>query len=84
MSLLPELPDKVVSYLFNLERGEHHDRFCSSCGKVTDQVAVSFSDVPALRDHEAQRLAGRLLDFVPGISLFGGKPTVCSCGAVNR
>jgi hypothetical protein len=84
MSLLPELPEKLVNYLFNLERGEPQQKFCRSCDKITPQVTISFSDTPLFRDNEVQRFAGRLLDIVPGMPLFTGKPTVCKCKTVNR
>jgi hypothetical protein len=81
MSLLPE---NIVNYLFNLDRGGRRDRFCRKCGEITSQVAISYSDIPAFRGHEVQRIAGRLLDFVPGMSVLSGRPTVCECRTVNR
>lgn len=84
MSLLPDLPEKLVKYLFNLDQGEHVDRFCRTCDKITDQVAVSYSEIPGLRDNELERLIGRVIDIFPLVPVFGGKPTACICGAVNR
>jgi hypothetical protein len=81
---LPSLPDKLVKRLFNLDQGERVDRFCRACGEITNQVAVSFSELPRLRENELERLAGRLLDVIPLVPVLGGKPTVCRCGAANR
>lgn len=84
MSLLPDLPEKIVKYVFNLDAGEHLDRYCRKCNDITDQVAISFSELPELRDNELERFAGRLLDIIPLAPIFGGKPTACRCGTVNR
>ncbi|MFT7867196.1 MULTISPECIES: hypothetical protein [Amycolatopsis] len=81
---LPDIPDRIVKLVFNLDKGERVDRFCRACGEITNQVAVSFSDLPGLRENELERLAGRLLDVMPLIPVLGGKPTVCRCGAANR
>ncbi|MET9225742.1 hypothetical protein [Lentzea sp. NPDC003310] len=83
-SFLPDLPEKLVRYVFNLDQGEHLDRPCRTCDAVTDQVAVSYSEMPGLRGNELERLIGRVFDIVPLAPVVGGKPTVCSCGTVNR
>jgi hypothetical protein len=82
--MIPDLPERVIELLFNLQPGAHEERYCRKCEELTDQVQVSFSDVPGLRDSEAERFVGRVLDYLPGIPLFGGRPTACKCGAVNR
>lgn len=84
MSLLPDLPEQLIRYLFNLDHGEHLDRYCRSCDKITDQVAVSYSEIPGLRENELERLIGRVIDIVPLAPVLGGKPTACGCGTVNR
>ncbi|MGA6165989.1 hypothetical protein [Amycolatopsis magusensis] len=84
MSFLPDLPEKLVKRLFNLDHGEHIDKHCRKCDKITDQVAVSYGDMPTLRGNELERLIGRVIDIVPFAPVVGGKPTVCGCGTVNR
>lgn len=84
MSILPELPERLVKYLFNLDHGEHVHRYCRTCDRITEQVAVSYSDLPGLRDNAAERLVGRVIDIFPLAPVVGGKPAVCDCGAVNR
>ena len=84
MPLFPDLPEKVVKYLFNLDQGEHIDKYCRKCDQITDQVAMSFGEVPGMRDNEWERLLGRVLDIVPLFPVLGGKPTACTCGTVNR
>lgn len=84
MSILPDLPEKIVRHLFNLDHGEHVDRYCRTCDQMTDQISVSYSDIPGLRDNELERLIGRVIDIFPFAPIVGGKPTVCDCGAVNR
>jgi hypothetical protein len=84
MIKIPKLADDVVNYLFNLDEGRHLERYCSTCNKITDQVAVSYSVLPPLRQHELEKVLGRVLDIVPGIRLVVGKPTACKCGVVNR
>lgn len=84
MSSLPDLPEKIVKYLFNLDHGAHVDRYCRTCDKITEQVAVSYSDIPALRGNGLERLVGRVIDIFPLAPVVGGKPTVCGCGVVNR
>ncbi|MFI9387550.1 hypothetical protein [Kutzneria sp. NPDC052558] len=84
MSMLPELPNQIINSLFNLDQGEHQEKYCRNCDRITEQVKISFSDLPGLRDYEVERLLGRVLDFVPGIKLLAGRPSACRCGAVNR
>lgn len=84
MSLLPDLPTWIVNAVFNLDQGEHQEKYCRTCNQITDQVKISFSDLPGLREFEPERLVGRVLDFVPGIKLLAGRPSACRCGTVNR
>lgn len=83
MDPIIELPADIVAHLFNLNQGKHIDRPCSACGKVTEQVVVSYSEVGQLRKLAVSRFLGRVLDFVPGTGILVGKPTVCRCGRLN-
>jgi hypothetical protein len=81
---LPELPTELISYLFNLDQGKHIDRVCVGCRQVTDQVIVSYSDLPVGRRRMLESIAGRIFDIVPGVRIFLGKPSVCRCGQLNK
>ncbi|UGT62487.1 hypothetical protein [Nocardia asteroides] len=81
--MLGKWPDDIVNYIFNLKR-EEVQRYCRNCRTVTEQVAVSFSEIPMFRAGEPMRIVGRGIDFLPGITLLGGRPTLCRCGADNR
>lgn len=78
------LPIDLVQHLFNLEHGKHLEAYCKQCGKYTDQVSVSYCDLPDLRSSELTKILGRFVDIVPGVGLFVGKPTVCRCRTLNR
>lgn len=82
--IFSKIPEKIVEYLFNLTHGTRVQRHCRNCNKVTEQVSVSYSDLAKLREFELFRLVGRTFDFVPGITVVGGRPTVCRCGVENR
>lgn len=84
MTNLPDLPFELVAYLFNLDQGRHLDRPCTRCARVTDQVVISYGELPGSARGVLERVVGRTLDIVPGARLLAGKPTVCACGAVNR
>jgi hypothetical protein len=80
------LPADVIDYLFNVNEGKHIERQCggdSHRGALTDQVVVSYSDIAVFRTAGPFRFAGRLLDVLPGVPIFVGKPTVCRCGRIN-
>jgi hypothetical protein len=81
---IPGVPEELVTYLFNFDQGKHLDTYCSSCRQITDQVVISYSQLPEGSADELAKFAGRLLDIIPGTRLFMGKPTICRCGTVNR
>ncbi|WP_067538200.1 hypothetical protein [Nocardia crassostreae] len=83
MTLFPKFSDLFVGHVVNLSPGEQHKRFCANCDKVTEQISISYSDVPALRNFAGRHFAGRLFDAIPGVPLVGGKPTQCDCGHVT-
>lgn len=82
--IFSKIPEKIVDHLFNLTHGTRVQRYCRNCQSVTEQVSVSYSDLAQLRNFEPFRLLGRTFDFVPGITVLGGRPTVCRCGVENR
>jgi hypothetical protein len=84
MSGIPGVPEELINYLFNFDQGKHVDAYCDTCGKITDQVIVSYGQLSGLRTHELEKIMGRLLDIVPGARFFMGKPMFCRCGTVNR
>jgi len=80
LSLSPDL----VGVLFNLDQGRQVEQYCHMCGEVTTQVVVSYSQLTGSR-RELGKIAGRLLDILPGVGLMLGKPMICHvCGTVNR
>ncbi len=82
---IPNLPEDFIQFLFNFDQGRHLDTYCSTCRKVTDQVVVSYRELPLSRQRELDRVLGGILDMIPGIPRFAfGKPTVCYCGTLNR
>lgn len=81
---IPKVPDDVIDFLFNVNQGTHIDRYCPSEDKVTNQVVISYSQLWLLKHHEPERVVGRILDVVPGMRFFLGKPTLCRCGRLNR
>ena len=81
---LPNVPNDLVEYLFNINQGSHIDAYCSKEKMITDQVVISYSQLSQFSGHEPERIVGRIFDIVPGVRLFLGKPTLCRCGTVNR
>lgn len=74
---------ELAAILFNIGQGEHVQRPCSSCSKMTEQVIISYSETEVLRRLNL-RLVGRILDIVPAMPLIVGKPSICHCGTLNR
>lgn len=86
---IPELPEDLIRRLFNLDQGMHVETRCKSCGKLTDQVVISYELLPILREAGVDLalmgpLIGRLMDIIPLMPILVGRPTVCRCGTVNR
>lgn len=84
ISGIPRISRSLVDSLFNLNQGRRVDRYCPSCGDMTAQVTLSYSQLPPLSQHELAKVAGRLLDVIPGVSFLTGRPTLCHCGTLNR
>jgi ribosomal protein L44E len=84
MSSFASLPEDLVSYIFNLDHGKCVYKYCNRCEDHTEQVVISYSDIPSLKRGEIERLVGRVLNIIPGVSLLAGKPTVCRCKTLNR
>lgn len=82
---VPEIPGDLINYFFNLDQGATLDAYCVKCNAVTKQVRVSYSQLSIPPRNELMRIAGRVMDVVPGMRLFIGKPTLCpKCNTVNR
>lgn len=81
---IPGVPVDVIDYLFNVHQGTRIDRYCPTEGKITSQVVISYSQLWLFRHHEPEKVLGRILDVVPGMGFFLGKPTLCRCGTINR
>ena len=85
MPEVPGIPEDLVKSLFNLNQGARLDAYCVKCNGVTNQVRISYSQLSIPQRNELMRIAGRVLDVVPGMRLFIGKPTLCpECKTVNR
>jgi hypothetical protein len=85
MPEIPEVPQEIIKSLFNLNQGERIDAYCIKCDAVSTQVRVSYSQLSIPQRNELMRITGRILDVVPGMRLFIGKPTICPiCKTVNR
>jgi hypothetical protein len=81
---LISLPSDLVNQFFNLEQGKRISKYCKKCRNYTEQVVVSYSDLPALYSGEFQRMVGRIMDVFPGPGLLIGRPSVCRCRTLNR
>lgn len=79
-----ELPQEVIDFFFNFNQGSHVDARCAKCKTLTDQVVVSYAQLPWFNHNDVDRVLGRVLDVVPAVRLFLGKPTLCRCGTLNR
>jgi hypothetical protein len=84
VSRLVQIPEDLIRFLFNFDQGTKIQAYCGHCRTMTEQVSVSYSQLPPLHRHELEKVAGRFLDMVPVSRLFFGRPTYCSCGTVNR
>ena len=80
-----DIPEHLIKALFNLNQGKRLDAYCTKCDAVTNQVVISYSQLSLPQRNEVIRIVGRVLDFVPAMRLFIGKPTLCpKCKTVNR
>jgi len=81
---IPNIPEDFVQFLFNFDQGRHVDAYCNTCRRITDQVIVSYRQLPLSRQQQLDRAIGGILDIIPGMRFVLGKPMVCSCGTLNR
>jgi ribosomal protein L44E len=84
MGPFPSLPGDFVAFLFNLDHGKRIYAYCKKCDEYTEQVVVSYSELPSLKGSDLEEIIGRFVDLIPGAGLFAGKPTVCRCKTLNR
>jgi hypothetical protein len=85
LSDLVQIPQDLVDFLFNFNQGKRIYAYCAAEQKITEQVTVSYSALPVVRQHELSRFLGRLLmDPNPIVKMALGRPSYCGCGVVNR
>lgn len=81
---VPKAPEDLINYVFNLDQGSHIYAHCDTCGKVTEQVIVSYNQLPSMRKQELKRVMGRLLDIIPFTRFVIGKAIFCgTCRTVK-
>ena len=53
------IPQELIDYLFNFSQGKRIYVYCEAERKITEQVSVSYSTLPLLRQDELRKFAGR-------------------------